>query len=132
MNSNYTTFDTFLYTATSLNPTIEIINEGNDILEITDLMVSIGDNQSWSGYFDEVYGKEHRLDKYGLKLSDLASNDYSKQTSRSLVFVDDEEVVGEISGDRVKSSNGEFNNSYKVRNLKTIAIDDSNVIEYVE
>lgn len=127
----FETFNEFTYVATSLNPIIEVVCSGSDTLEISDLIISIGENQSWSGYFDEVYGKEHRLDKYGLQLTDLSSGDYSKQTSRSLTFVDNGNVVSEISQDKVKSDNGEFENSYKIRRLHTVALNDDNVIEYI-
>lgn len=130
--TDFQEFNTYTYIATANVPYIEIINTGNDILEITDLIVSIGENQSWSGYFDEVYGKEHRLDKYGLKLSDLSTGDYSQYTTTALQFVDDGSVVAEVSKSQVKSFAGKFENEINLRKLQWIALDDDNIIEFIE
>lgn len=130
--TSFEEFNDFTYIASENNPRIEIINTGDDVLEITDLIISIGENQTWSSYFDEVYGKEHRLDKYGLKLSDLTTGDYSKHTTNALQFIDDEQVVAEVSKTQVKSNAGNFTNEIKVRKLQWIALDDDNIIEYIE
>lgn len=130
--NDFQEFNTHTYVATANVPYIEIINTGNDILEITDLIISIGENQSWSGYFDEVYGKEHRLDKYGLKLSDLSTGDYSQYTTSALQFVDDGNVVAEVSKTQVKSNTGKFENEIDLRRLQWIALDDDNIIEFIE
>lgn len=125
-------FNTYTYIARSNTPYIEIVNTGDDVLEISDLIISVGENQSWSGYFDEVYGKEHRLDKYGLKLTDLVTGDYAEQTVNSLQFVDDGNVVAELSRNQVKSNIGRFENEIHLKKLQWIALDDDNVIEYIE
>jgi hypothetical protein len=125
-------FNTYTYIARSNTPYIEIVNAGDDVLEISDLIISVGENQSWSGYFDEVYGKEHRLDKYGLKLTDLVTGDYAEQTVNSLQFVDDGNVVAELSRNQVKSNIGRFENEIHLKKLQWISLDDDNVIEYIE
>ena len=125
-------FNTYTYDAKVNTPYIEILNTGDDVLEITDLIISIGETQSWSGYHDEVYGKEHRLDKYGLKLTDLSTGDYSQHTTNALQFIDDGNVVAEISRTQVKSNIGKFENEIDLRKLQWIALDDNNIIEYIE
>lgn len=122
----------FTYIATTASPKITITTTGDDIIEISDLIISQGENQAWSCYYDEVYGKEHRLDKYGLKLIDLGTGAYSQETTRALKFVENNEVVSEISKNRTKSDTAEFINSMTLRKLKMVALDDNNVIEYVE
>lgn len=130
--ATFTQLSEFTYMARIANPKIVIETDGDDIVEISDLIISQGENQAWSCYFDEVYGKEHRLDKFGLKLTDLATGDYSEQTINSLKFVDDNQVVGEISRNQVKSNAGRFNNEISLRKLQWIALDDDNIIEYIE
>lgn len=130
--SDFQDFNTYTYIAKANTPYIEIINTGDDIFEITDLIISIGETQSWSGYHDEVYGKEHRLDKYGLKLTDLSTGDYSQHTTNALQFIDDGNVVAEISRTQVKSNLGKFENEIDLRRLQWIALDENNIIEYIE
>lgn len=130
--NDFKEFNTYTYIASANTPYIKIINTGDDVLEITDLIISIGENQSWSGYYDEVYGKEHRLDKYGLKLTDLSTGDYSQHTTNALQFIDDGEVVAELSRTQVKSNIGKFNNQIDLRKLQWIALDDNNIIEFIE
>ncbi len=119
------------YTATITNPTIKITCTGDDVLEITDLIIAVGDNQVWSGYFDEVYGKEHKLDRNGLRLSNLAGNTASKTTSNSIQMLIGEVVVAELSKQLVKSDNAIITNSFTLGNLQTVVLDNDNIIEYV-
>lgn len=119
------------YIATIQNPTLRITCTNNDVLEITDLIVTLGENQSWSGYFDEVYGKEHKLDKNGLRLSNLASNNASKTTSTGIEILQNEQVVAEVSKNRVLSDNCVIKNSSSIGELQTVVLDANNIIEYV-
>jgi len=119
------------YTATITNPTIKITCTGDDVLEITDLIVAVGDNQVWSGYFDEVYGKEHKLDRNGLRLSNLAGNTASKTTSNSIQMLIGEMVVAELSKQVVKSDTAVITNSFTLGNLQTVVLDNDNIIEYI-
>ena len=119
------------YLATITNPTVKITNSGNDILEITDLMISLGDNAIWSGYVDEVYGKEHKLDGKGLRLSDLSSKRSSKTTSSNFQLLNGTDVVAELSKEKVKSDTGEFADGYSIGRLRVMRLDDDNIIEYV-
>lgn len=128
---NFQEFSTYTYVSTTAQPFIELICTGDDVLEISDLIVSIGENQSWSGYFDEVYGKEHRLDKYGLVLTDLASGNQSKVTNNTVQLTDNNEIVAELSKLQVKSDTGMFTNKIQLRNLQMVALDNSNIVEYV-
>ena len=128
--TQFTSFNVYTYVANVTNPWIEIVSTGDDIFEVSDLIVSFGENQSWSGYFDEVYGKEHRLDKYGLKLIDLASGNFSYLTSTGIVFNENGEILGQLDKTLVKSASGEFTNSYKIRGLNVVALDDDNIVEY--
>lgn len=129
---SFTQLSEFTYTATVSNPKIVIETDGDDKIEISDLIISSGENQAWSCYPDEVYGKEHRLDKYGLKLTDLSTGDYSQQTVNGLKFVDDNQVVSEISKNQAKSDSGMFNNDITLRRLQWVVLDDDNLIEYIE
>lgn len=128
--TQFTSFNVYTYVANVTNPWIEIVSTGDDIFEVSDLIVSFGENQSWSGYFDEVYGKEHRLDKYGLKLLDLASGNFSYLTSTGVIFNENGNIVGQLDKNLVKSASGEFTNSYKIRGLNVVALDDDNIVEY--
>lgn len=119
------------YIATIQNPTLRITCTNNDVLEITDLIIALGENQSWSGYFDEVYGKEHKLDRNGLRLSNLASNNASKTTSTGIEILQNEEVVAEVSKNRVLSDNCIIKNSSSIGELQTVVLDENNIIEYV-
>ena len=130
--SNFMQLSEFTYLATVNNPKIVIETNGDDIVEISDLIISQGENQAWSSYFDEIYGKEHRLDKYGLKLTDLATNDYSQQTVNSLKFIDDNQVAAEISKSQAKSDAGRFTNEITLSRLKWLSLDNDNIIEYIE
>lgn len=130
--SNFTQLSEFTYKATIGSPKIVIETDGDDLIEISDLIISQGENQAWSCYFDEIYGKEHRLDKYGLKLTDLATQDYSHQTVNALKFVDNDTVAAEISQNQAKSNAGRFNNEISLRILQWIVLDDDNIIEYIE
>lgn len=127
----FTEFNTFTYTSKGNNPYLKIINDGDDTVEISDLIISTGDNHSWSGYMDEVYGKEHRLDKYGLELTDLASGNSTTVTNTTVEIVNSGEVVAELSKTQVKSDAGNFENKLQIRTLQIVALDDYNVVEYV-
>lgn len=130
--SNFMQLSEFTYKSSMANPKLVIEVDGDDLIEISDLIISQGENQAWSCYVDEVYGKEHRLDKFGLKLTDLGTGDYSEQTINGLKFVDDNEVVSEISRNQAKSSAGRFHNEISLRTLQWIVLDDNNIIEYIE
>lgn len=128
----FTQLSEFIYKATIGNPKIIIETDGDDLIEVSDLIISQGENQAWSCYFDEIYGKEHRLDKYGLKLTDLATQDYSQQTVNALKFIDNGQTAAEISQNQAKSNAGRFNNELSLRTLQWIVLDDDNIIEYIE
>ena len=119
------------YVASIQTPIIRITCTGDDVLEITDLIVALGENQSWSGYFDEVYGKEHKLDRNGLRLSNLASDNASRTTSTGMEILQNEEVVAEVSKNRLLSDNCEVHNKSTIGNLQTVVLDEYNIIEYV-
>lgn len=119
------------YIATIQSPILRITCSANDILEITDLIIALGENQSWSGYFDEVYGKEHKLDRNGLRLSNLASNNASKTTSTGIEILQNEQVVAEVSKNRLLSDNCEVHNKSTIGTLQTVVLDEYNIIEYV-
>lgn len=119
------------YVASIQSPIIRITCTGDDVFEITDLIIALGENQSWSGYFDEVYGKEHKLDRNGLRLSNLASNNASKTTSTGIEILQNEQVVAEVSKNRLLSDNCEVHNKSTIGNLQTVVLDEYNVIEYV-
>lgn len=124
-------FNVYTYKATMINPWIEIISNGNDLIEISDLIISNGENQSWSGYFDEVYGKQHRLDQYGLKLTDLASGNYSQTTNNAYRINSNGNDVAEISKNKVQSDNAVISNSIELGEVLTITkLDDNNILEY--
>lgn len=119
------------YVASIQSPIIRITCTGDDVFEITDLIIALGENQSWSGYFDEVYGKEHKLDRNGLRLSNLASNNASKTTSTGIEILQNEQVVAEVSKNRLLSDNCEVHNKSTIGNLQTVVLDEYNVIEYI-
>ena len=119
------------YVASIQTPVIRITCTGDDVLEITDLIVALGENQSWSGYFDEVYGKEHKLDRNGLRLSNLASDNASRTTSTGIEILQNEQVVAEVSKNRLLSDNCEVHNKSTIGNLQTVVLDEYNIIEYV-
>ena len=119
------------YVASIQTPIIRITCTGDDVLEITDLIVALGENQSWSGYFDEVYGKEHKLDRNGLRLSNIPSDNASRTTSTGIEILQNEEVVAEVSKNRLLSDNCEVHNKSTIGNLQTVVLDEYNIIEYV-
>ena len=126
-NENPTT-----YTASTTTPKIKITCSANNTLEITDLIIAQGLTDVWSGFVDEIYGKEHKLDKNGLRLYSETSNDSSHITSTSYLLKDGETVVGELSKNRVYSDSGIFNKKQSIGRLVTTALDSNNIIEYVE
>lgn len=119
------------YAATTNSPKIVITCTGDDILEITDLIISQGTNDVWSGYIDEVYGKKHQLDANGLRLYSESSNRSTNTTSTSYQLKDGSNVVGEITRERVYSQTGEFDQGMKIGRLRTVVLDTNNIIEYV-
>ena len=129
--NEYTLFNTYTYVASVTNPYIEILTIGDDVVEISDLIVSLGENQGWSGYFDEVYGKEHRLDKYGLKLTDLASKNFSYMTSTSMLFNQGGKITAQLNPTVISTQNAEFEDSCRIGPLKVVPLDNENVVEYV-
>lgn len=119
------------YEATTNSPKIVISCAGDDKLEITDLIISQGTNDVWSGFVDEVYGKKHQLDANGLRLYSETSNRSTNTTSTSYQLKDGSNVVGELTRERVYSQMGEFNQGVKIGRLRTIALDNDNIIEYI-
>ena len=119
------------YEATTNSPKIIISCTGDDILEITDLIISQGTNDVWSGFIDEVYGKKHQLDANGLRLYSEASNRSTNTTSTSYQLKDGSIIIGELTRERVYSQMGEFDQGIKISRLRTVVIDNDNIIEYI-
>ena len=119
------------YEAITTSPKLVITCTGDDIFEITDLIVSQGTNDVWSGYVDEVYGKKHQLDANGLRLYSETSNRSTNTTSTSYQLKDGSNVIGELTGDRVYSQMGEFDQGTKIGRLRTVVLDSNNIIEYI-
>lgn len=119
------------YEATTNSPKIIITCTGDDTFEITDLIISPGINEVWSGYVDEVYGKVHQLDANGLRLYSNTSNKSSNTSSTAYQLKEGTNVVGELSRDRVYSQVGDFDHGTRIGRLRTVAIDSNNVIEYI-
>ena len=119
------------YEATTNSPKIVISCAGDDILEITDLIISQGTNDVWSGFMDEVYGKKHQLDANGLRLYSETSNRSTNTTSTSYQLKDGSTVIGELTRERVYSQMGEFDQGTKIGRLRTVVLDNDNIIEYI-
>lgn len=119
------------YEATTNSPKIIISCAGDDILEITDLIISQGTNDVWSGFVDEVYGKKHQLDANGLRLYSETSNKSTNTTSTSYQLKDGSNVIGELTRERVYSQMGEFDQGTKIGKLHTVVLDNNNIIEYI-
>lgn len=119
------------YESTTNSPKIVISCAGDDKLEITDLIISQGTNDVWSGYVDEVYGKKHQLDANGLRLYSETSNRSTNTTSTSYQLKDGSNVIGELTRERVYSQIGEFDQGTKIGRLRTVVLDDNNIIEYI-
>ena len=119
------------YEATTNSPKIVISCAGDDKLEITDLIISQGTNDVWSGFVDEVYGKKHQLDANGLRLYSETSNRSTNTTSTSYQLKDGSNVIGELTRERVYSQIGEFDQGTKIGRLRTVVLDDNNIIEYI-
>lgn len=119
------------YEALTSSPKIVITCTGDDKLEITDLIISQGTNDVWSGYVDEVYGKKHQLDANGLRLYSETSNRSTNTTSTSYQLKEGKDVIAELNRDRVYTQMGEFNQGVKIGRLRTIVLDDDNIIEYI-
>lgn len=119
------------YIATTNTPTLTISCEGDDTLEITDLIISQGTNDIWSGYMDEVYGKTHQLDRNGLRLYSETTNRSTNTTSTAYQLKDGSNVIGELTRERVYSQMGEFDQGTKIGRLRTVVLDDNNIIEYI-
>ena len=119
------------YEATTNAPTIIISCAGDDILEITDLIVSQGTNTVWSGFVDEIYGKKHQLDANGLRLYSETSNRSTNTTSTSYQLKDGSTIIGELTRERVYSQMGEFDQGTKIGRLRTVVLDNNNIIEYI-
>ena len=119
------------YEATTNSPKIIISCLGDDIFEITDLIISQGTNNVWSGYIDEIYGKKHQLDANGLRLYSETSNRSTNTTSTSYQLKDGSNIVGELTRERVYTQMGEFDQGVKISRLRTIVLDADNIIEYI-
>lgn len=119
------------YEATTNSPKIVISCAGDDILEITDLIISQGTNDVWSGFVDEVYGKKHQLDANGLRLYSETSNRSTNTTSTSYQLKDGSNIIGELTRERVYSQMGEFDQGTKIGRLRTVVLDNDNIIEYI-
>lgn len=119
------------YEATTNSPKIIISCAGDDKLEITDLIISQGTNDVWSGFVDEVYGKKHQLDANGLRLYSETSNRSTNTTSTSYQIKDGSNVVGELTRERVYSQIGEFDQGTKIGRLRIVVLDNNNIIEYI-
>ena len=119
------------YEALTSSPKIVITCTGDDKLEITDLIISQGTNDVWSGYVDEVYGKKHQLDANGLRLYSETSNRSTNTTSTSYQLKEGKDVIAELNRDRVYSQMGEFDQGTKIGRLRTVVLDNNNIIEYI-
>ena len=119
------------YEALTSSPKIVITCTGDDKLEITDLIISQGTNDVWSGYVDEVYGKKHQLDANGLRLYSETSNRSTNTTSTSYQLKEGRDVIAELNRDRVYTQMGEFDQGVKIGKLRTVVLDNNNIIEYI-
>ena len=118
---------TFSYTATTSTPYL-VIDCGEDQFEISDLIINEGEQQVWSSYKDEIYGKTHQLDSTGLSLSSLESEESSLLDNNSLIFRDSSGITSELSKERVFSNNAEINSTVKIGNFTFQVIDEDNMI----
>lgn len=119
------------YEALASSPKLVINCTGDDKLEITDLIISQGTNDVWSGYIDEVYGKKHQLDANGLRLYSETSNRSTNTTSTSYQLKEGKDVIAELNRDRVYTQMGEFDQGIKIGKLRTVVLDDNDIIEYI-
>ena len=100
-------------------------------LEVTDLMINYGELQTWSQYFDEVYGKTHRLDVTGLDIIDEASNAKSHTDANSIDFYNSQgDLESQFSKALSITDNLIVNETIKMGNYITWRLDDNNILEY--
>lgn len=100
-------------------------------LEVTDLMINYGELQTWSQYFDEVYGKTHRLDVMGLDIIDAASNAKSHTDANSIDFYNSQgDLESQFSKALSITDNLIVNETIKMGNYITWRLDDNNILEY--
>jgi hypothetical protein len=103
----------------------------NNGLEITDLMINYGELQTWSQYFDEVYGKTHRLDVTGLDIIDASSNTHSHTDANSIDFYNAQGTIeSQFSKALSETDNLIVHETIKMGNYTTWRLDDNNILEY--
>ena len=103
----------------------------NNGLQVTDLMINYGESQTWSQYFDEVYGKTHRLDVTGLDIIDAASNAKSHTDANSIDFYNAQGTLeSQFSKSLSITDNLIVHETIKMGNYTTWRLDDNNILEY--
>ena len=82
-------------------------------------------------YFDEVYGKTHRLDVTGLDIIDEASNAKSHTDANSIDFYNSQgDLESQFSKALSITDNLIVNETIKMGNYITWRLDDNNILEY--
>lgn len=100
-------------------------------LIITDLMIGYGEQQPWTPYFDEVYGKTYNLDKDGFDIREAASDKNMHLDTNSIDFRDaNNNIEAVFSKAEAISDNITSNNSINIGNLNMVKLDNNNILEY--
>ena len=100
-------------------------------LVVTDLMIGYGEQQPWTPYFDEVYGKTYNIDKEGFDIREASSDKNMHLDTNSIDFRDaNNQVESVFSKAETKTDNIYLANSINIGNLNIVKLDDNNIIEY--
>lgn len=103
----------------------------NNGLIVTDLMIGYGEQQPWTPYFDEVYGKTYNIDKEGFDIREAASDKNMHLDTNSIDFRTANNTVEAVfSKAETITDNMTSNNSINIGNLNMIKYDNNNIIEY--
>ena len=71
------------------------------------------------------------MDANGLRLYSETSNRSTNTTSTSYQLKEGSNVIGELTRERVYSQMGEFDQGTKIGRLRTVVLDNNNIIEYI-
>ena len=105
----------------------------NDKIQITDLIIKYKEKDekyNWSCHPSETYGKNMVFDAWGLDMRDEATQKLVHLDHDSLNFFDEQGNQKSIFSEEMSKTNKMITDRIEIGNLKIIALDPNNILEY--
>ena len=125
----------YTYIASVSNSRLVIYTDNaSTALSIADIRIVKGDaSQEWSQYHNEVYGEGILIDNSGVEVRSLSGDSIeTKLDSDSLVIRDGNNIVAELSDEKIKAPTGEIGGLLKIGNMVLNEATEGRILIYAD